>query len=66
MNCCYQCEKRTATCHADCPEYAAFAKEAEAIRKNRRREAMLNEFSKRRAEAEIAKRKKKKNKRRVG
>lgn len=34
-NCCYQCEKRTAECHATCQEYAEYAKKAEELRTQR-------------------------------
>lgn len=39
IKCCNNCERRSATCHATCPDYArekeAHESEREAIRKNR-------------------------------
>ena len=37
-NPCWHCEKRTATCHAKCSEYAEFAEKCARIRKEREME----------------------------
>lgn len=42
MSPCYQCTRRSATCHAECEQYAAYAEYRQKIREARQMEHEAN------------------------